>query len=155
MENTKKSTSKYFPAPTEETNATHSFIPTDDSSAGLWKLNFLEGGIFAPSCNGYSLNRYDKVLHGWTLGTANVNQFKIYERVAIFDDSKVYQLNGETTAQWMFVHAAGVYSYLYNTSEKKIACTSMLMPIRERLTKRNCYCSIRCFKGQRLSLRQV
>ena len=118
-----KATEKYFPKPTQATNEAYSFVPTDFSSAGDWSLNFLPNGTFAPSCNGYSLNRYNSVLHGWDRGTANVNQFKIYEWHLVLDASKVYQLN--SSGSWIFVPAIddanNTYYYLYNVTEKKFA----------------------------------
>lgn len=82
-----RKTSKYFPVPTKSTT----FIPTTEEYAGSWELNFVTSGNvgnIAPSCvNGsttYSLNRSrlsngTSVLHGWTQGTAQANQLRIYE----------------------------------------------------------------------------
>ncbi len=126
-----KATSMYFPIPTSATNESHTFTPTEETSAGLWTLNFLEGksGIFAPYCHNstenadYSLNRYNSVLHGWTKGEANVNQFKSYEWVGIFNaDGKVYTL--KDASQWMLIPAGGIYYYLYNTSTNMFAYPS-------------------------------
>ena len=124
-----KYTEKYFPVPSAATNEAYIFTPTDEASAGLWTLNFLAGGNFAPYCHNttedvdYSLNRYNSVLHGWTKGEANVNQFKLYEWVGTFDtDSKVYTLTGE--ANWMLIPAEGIYYYLYNTVSGEFAYPS-------------------------------
>ena len=77
-----RNTGKYFPVSTKSTT----FAPTDADNAGLWALNFQTSGNvgnIAPSCNGFSLNRsrisIGSVLHGWTQGTAQANQLRIYE----------------------------------------------------------------------------
>lgn len=124
-----KTTDKFFPVPTAASNEAHTFTPTEEAEAGLWTLNFLAGGNVAPYCHNtienidYSLNRYTGVLHGWTKGEENVNQFKLYEWVGTFNaDSKVYMLTGEEN--WMLVPARGIYYYLYNTSTHEFAYPS-------------------------------
>ena len=123
-------TSKYFPVPTK--NESHEFIPVEESSAGLWTLNFFSDGVskgnIAPSCNGLSLNRWEIRLHGWDLGTDNVNQFKIYELAFTATASEVYTIknsNGDDVISspndhWVFVPTGyGNYYYMYNINAQQ------------------------------------
>ena len=123
-------TNMFFPIPNATDNTNHVFTPTNESSAGLWTLNFLHDGIFAPFCHNetenhdYSLDRWDGKLIGWEKGENNENQFKLYEWVVRFDATKVYTLKGENVNKWMLVPAGGIYYYLYNTSDKVFAYPS-------------------------------
>ena len=67
-------TGKYWGTPTADANT---YIGSD--TGGDWALNFQSGGNIAPSCNGHSWNRSGSNIHPWSTGTANVNQFQIYE----------------------------------------------------------------------------
>ena len=107
-----RNTGKYFPVSTKSTT----FAPTDADNAGLWALNFQTSGNvgnIAPSCNGFSLNRsrisIGSVLHGWTQGTAQANQLRIYEialsTTSIVETSQEVSVSGSgesmlTTNQW-------------------------------------------------------
>ena len=80
-----RKTGKYFPVPTKSTT----FAPAEEADAGSWALNFQSNGNVAPSClndgTTYSLNRsriiIGSVLHGWTQGTVQANQLRIYEKI--------------------------------------------------------------------------
>ena len=67
-------TGKYWGTPTANANT---YIGSD--TGGDWALNFQSGNNIAPSCNGHSWNRSGSNIHPWSSGTANVNQFRIYE----------------------------------------------------------------------------
>lgn len=122
-------TGKYFPVPTK--NEEHLFAPVDNSDeAGNWTMNFLANGNIAPSCNNLSLNRYDGKLHGWDLGTADVNQLKIYELAFTATLTEVYTIKnssddaptGITDNRWIFVPTGyGNFYYLYNIGAQKFA----------------------------------
>ena len=109
-----RKTGKYFPVPTRSTT----FAPAEAASAGSWSMNFQTGGNIAPSfVNGeesFSLNRSrlsngTSVLHGWTEGTAQANQLKIYElalsTTSIVETGQDVSVSGSgettlTTGQW-------------------------------------------------------
>ena len=55
-----KTTQKYIPQPTGKAD----IVPTDDvANAGLWTLNFLQYGIFAPYSGNYCFDRNYGKLH--------------------------------------------------------------------------------------------
>ncbi|MCR5131704.1 MAG: glycoside hydrolase [Prevotella sp.] len=92
-------TKNYWGTPTAAANT---YIGS--STAGNWALNFLDGGNIAPSCNGYSWNRSGSNIHPHNLGTANVNQLRIYEVgeeiTAITPTaSEIYTLNNTNTSR--------------------------------------------------------
>lgn len=87
------STCNYWGTPTANSNT---YIGS--ASAGAWALNFQGNGYVAPSCNGHSWNRSGSVVHPWSEGTADVNQFKIEEMEFITDVwtpavTEVYTIN--------------------------------------------------------------
>ncbi len=112
-------TGKYWGTPTANDNI---YIGSD--TGGTWSLNFQSGGNIAPSCNGHSWNRSGNNIHPWSSGTANVNQFKIYE-VAISTTPPFSDLSGKdivvgtteaaslTTATWYVMKNRGRNGYLY------------------------------------------
>ena len=124
-----KATNKYFPVPIKSETE---FTPEDNSeNAGLWTLNFLENGNIAPYAHNtsdnvdYSLNRSSSILHGWNLGIADVNQFKIYELNIAVDHTKLYKLNNNDENKWMFAPTDdGNHYYLFNTDQSKFAYPS-------------------------------
>lgn len=109
-----RNTGKFFPVPTKSTT----FAPAEEESAGSWALNFQTSGNIgniAPSCSGFSLNRSQikslgtSVLHGWTLGTEQANQLRIYEialsTTSIVDTGQEISVSGTgeenlVTDQW-------------------------------------------------------
>ena len=120
-------TGKYWGKPTDDINT---YIGSD--TGGTWSLNFLSGGNMAPSCNGHSWNRSGSNIHPWSSGTANVNQFCIYE-VAIsitapfsdFTDKDIVvgatEAASLTTATWYVMKNRGRNGYLYeNTSSHSL-----------------------------------
>ena len=131
-----RATSKYFPVPTHsETN----FAPVEDANAGLWTMNFLDGGNLAPySYNSttsmeYSLNRYSGKLHGWDKGEADVNQFRIYEIKPSatpntdFDDKEVRVSNtseSPTTGGWYVMKNGSGNYFVDSATESYISATS-------------------------------
>ena len=73
-------TNNYWPVP-PTTNGTST---TPSSTAGIYTLNFQSGGNLCPSApdassTTHSWNRSGSSVHLWSSGTANVNQFQIYE----------------------------------------------------------------------------
>ena len=67
-------TNMYWPQP----NGNANLVGTDEENAGRWTLNF-SGGVAAPTCNGYCLNRNTPYLVGWNSGSGTVTQVKIFE----------------------------------------------------------------------------
>ena len=116
-----KTTGKYIPQPSGEAA---DIVPADETNVGVWTLNFLQDGIFAPYSGNYCFDRNDGKLHANIIDNnfpRNVNQFKLYEWVATFNTtSKVYTIEGN----WMLIPAGGIYYYLYNTSTHEFAYPS-------------------------------
>lgn len=118
-----RKTNRFFPVPTKSTT----FAPTEAEAAGAWSLNFQENNNIAPSCvNGattYSLNRSrlgngTSVLHGWTQGTAQANQLRIYEialsTTSIVETGQVVSVTGTgesdlETNQWYVMRKNGIF----------------------------------------------
>ena len=111
-------TGKYWGTPTANANT---YIGSD--TGGSWALNFQGNNNFAPSCNGHSWNRSGSNLHPWNSGTADVNQFKIYEAVEclplfeLFDiEVSSTETTSLTTGQWYVMKSRGRNGYLYENS---------------------------------------
>lgn len=116
-----KTIEKFIPQPTGKAD----IVPTDnEANAGLWTLNFLQDGIFAPYSGNYCFDRNDGKLYANEKDDKfprNVNQFKLYEWVATFNTtSNVYTIE----SNWMLIPAGGIYYYLYNTSTQQFAYPS-------------------------------
>ena len=122
-------TGKYWGVPP----STNSTAYAGSSTAGNWSLNFQSNNNIAPTCydssgsTAHSWNRSGNNLHPWSSGTANVNQFRIYEvassSTALSEltskDIVVSSTAAETvrTGQWYVMFDRGTnHGYLYENS---------------------------------------
>lgn len=96
------------PVASSATPATSGFIPSDESAAGNWTLNFNTNGTLNPSCNGFYINRSSGKLHAWTSGIV----CKIFEvgeaQEAITPTaSDIYTLNNTNSYRGALIYNPG------------------------------------------------
>lgn len=127
-------TGKYWGTPTANAN---SYIGSD--TGGDWALNFQDGGNIAPSCNGHSWNRSGSNIHPWSAGTANVNQFQLYEvslsstSLDEFVDKDISvsasAADNLTTGEWYVMFDRGAnHGYLYENSSSHTLYNTSTVP---------------------------
>ena len=127
-------TGKYWGTPTANANT---YIGSD--TGGDWALNFQSGNNIAPSCNGHSWNRSGSNIHPWSTGTANVNQFQIYEvalsttALSDFMDKDITMSSTAatslTTGTWYVMSQRSRTSYVYEDVSSHTLKHTLTAPI--------------------------